>query len=88
MNFQLKKACADLVKLEYDMRSGTTDQRVLRESRFIEQVETLLLTLTYKGLSDSAAHPEIRTGPRSYQPVANKSLFSTVSYAAVISTTP
>lgn len=33
MNFQLKKACADLVKLEYDMRSGTTDQRVLREFR-------------------------------------------------------
>ena len=33
MNFQLKKACADLVKLEYDMRSGTVDQRVLGEFR-------------------------------------------------------
>jgi hypothetical protein len=33
MNFQLKKACADLVKLEYDMRSGTIDQRVLGEFR-------------------------------------------------------
>jgi len=33
VNFQLKKACADLVKLEYDMRSGTTDQRVLKEFR-------------------------------------------------------
>jgi len=33
VNFQLKKACADLVKLEYDMRSGTTDERVLREFR-------------------------------------------------------
>jgi hypothetical protein len=33
LNFQLKKACADLVKLEYDMRSGTTDQRVLTEFR-------------------------------------------------------
>ena len=32
-NFQLKKACADLVKLEYDMRSTPTDQRVLREFR-------------------------------------------------------
>jgi hypothetical protein len=30
---QLKKACADLVRLEYDMRSGPTDQRVLREFR-------------------------------------------------------
>ena len=33
VNFQLKKACADLVKLEYDMRSGPIDQRVLREFR-------------------------------------------------------
>lgn len=33
MNFQLKKACADLVKLEYDMRSGSIDQRVLGEFR-------------------------------------------------------
>lgn len=33
VNFQLKKACADLVKLEYDMRSGTIDQRVLKEFR-------------------------------------------------------
>jgi hypothetical protein len=33
VNFQLKKACADLVKLEYDMRSGTIDQRVLGEFR-------------------------------------------------------
>src|SRR5260370_39776732 len=33
MNFQLKKACADLVKLEYDMRSGPIDQRVLKEFR-------------------------------------------------------
>jgi hypothetical protein len=33
VNFQLKKACADLVRLEYDMRSGSTDQRVLREFR-------------------------------------------------------
>jgi hypothetical protein len=32
-NFQLKKACADLVKLEYDMRSGPIDQRVLGEFR-------------------------------------------------------
>jgi len=33
VNFQLKKACADLVRLEYDMRSGSTDQRVLKEFR-------------------------------------------------------
>ncbi len=33
VNFQLKKACADLVKLEYDMRSGAIDQRVLGEFR-------------------------------------------------------
>lgn len=33
VNFQLKKACADLVKLEYDMRSGSIDQRVLKEFR-------------------------------------------------------
>ena len=32
-NFQLKKACADLVKLEYDMRSGPIDPRILREFR-------------------------------------------------------
>jgi hypothetical protein len=33
VNFQLRKACADLVKLEYEMRSGRIDQRVLREFR-------------------------------------------------------
>lgn len=33
VNFQLKKACADLVKLEYDMRSGSINQRVLSEFR-------------------------------------------------------
>ena len=33
VNFQLKKACADLVRLEYDMRSGPIDQRVLGEFR-------------------------------------------------------
>ena len=33
LNFQLKKTCADLVKLEYDMRSGPIDERVLREFR-------------------------------------------------------
>lgn len=33
VNFQLKKACADLVKLEYDMRSGSVDHRVLSEFR-------------------------------------------------------
>ena len=33
VNFQLKKACADLVKLEYDMRSGPIDERVLSEFR-------------------------------------------------------
>jgi hypothetical protein len=33
VNFQLRKACADLVKLEYDMRSGEIDQRVLKEFR-------------------------------------------------------
>ena len=33
MNFQLKKACADLVKLEYDMRSGPMDERILKEFR-------------------------------------------------------
>jgi hypothetical protein len=32
-NFQLKKTCADLVKLEYDMRSGPVDPRILREFR-------------------------------------------------------
>ena len=32
-NLQLKKACADLVKLEYDMRSGPVDPRILREFR-------------------------------------------------------
>jgi hypothetical protein len=32
-NFQLKKTCADLVKLEYDMRSGPIDPRVLKEFR-------------------------------------------------------
>jgi hypothetical protein len=33
LNLQLRKACADLVKLEYDMRSGTIDQRILKEFR-------------------------------------------------------
>src|SRR5215467_11124875 len=33
VNFQLKKACADLVKLEYDMRSGAIDERLLKEFR-------------------------------------------------------
>jgi hypothetical protein len=33
MNFQLKKACADLVKMEYDMRWSPIDQRVLRDFR-------------------------------------------------------
>jgi hypothetical protein len=32
-NFQLKKTCADLVRLEYDMRSGPLDPRILREFR-------------------------------------------------------
>jgi len=29
--FQLKKICADLVRVEYEMRSGTVDERVLRD---------------------------------------------------------
>jgi hypothetical protein len=33
VNFQLKKACADLVKLEYDMRSSPINERVLQEFR-------------------------------------------------------
>src|SRR5215831_5567814 len=33
VNFQLKKACADLVKLEYDIRSSTIDARILTEFR-------------------------------------------------------
>jgi hypothetical protein len=32
-NFQLKKTCPDLVRLEYDMRSGSIDPRILREFR-------------------------------------------------------
>jgi hypothetical protein len=32
-NFQLKKTCADLVRLEYDMRSGPIDPRILTEFR-------------------------------------------------------
>jgi hypothetical protein len=32
-SFQLKKACADLVRLEYDMRSGSIDPRVLQDFR-------------------------------------------------------
>jgi hypothetical protein len=32
-NFRLKKTCADLVKLEYDMRSGPIDARILKEFR-------------------------------------------------------
>lgn len=33
MNLQLKKTCADLVRLEYDMRSGPIDSRILGEFR-------------------------------------------------------
>lgn len=33
VNFQLKKTCADLVRLEYDMRSGPIDPRILQEFR-------------------------------------------------------
>jgi hypothetical protein len=33
VSFQLKKTCADLVRLEYDMRSGPIDARVLQEFR-------------------------------------------------------
>jgi hypothetical protein len=33
VSFQLRKTCADLVRLEYDMRSGSIDTRVLREFR-------------------------------------------------------
>jgi hypothetical protein len=33
VNFQLKKVCADLVKLEYEMRSAPIEQGVLREFR-------------------------------------------------------
>ena len=33
VNFQLKKTCADLVKLEYDVRSGPIDSRILQEFR-------------------------------------------------------
>jgi hypothetical protein len=33
VNFQLRKACADLVRLEYDMRSGPVDARILSEFR-------------------------------------------------------
>jgi hypothetical protein len=33
VNFQLKKTCADLVRLEYDMRSGPIDPSVLTEFR-------------------------------------------------------
>ena len=32
-NFQLKKICAELVRVEYEMRSGSVDERVLREFR-------------------------------------------------------
>ena len=32
-NFQLKKTCAELVKLEYDMRTGEIDPHILREFR-------------------------------------------------------
>src|SRR5690242_6902526 len=32
-SFQLKKACAELVRLEYDMRTGPIDPRVLQEFR-------------------------------------------------------
>lgn len=33
VNFRLKKTCADLVNLEYDMRSGSVDPLILREFR-------------------------------------------------------
>ena len=33
VNLQLKKTCADLVRLEYDMRSGSVDSRILGEFR-------------------------------------------------------
>ena len=33
VSFELKKTCADLVRLEYQMRSGPMDARVLREFR-------------------------------------------------------
>lgn len=33
VNFQLRKTCADLVKLEYEIRSGAIDADVLREFR-------------------------------------------------------
>ena len=33
LNLQLKKTCADLVRLEYDMRSGPFDPRILGEFR-------------------------------------------------------
>jgi hypothetical protein len=33
VSFQLKKTCADLVRLEYEMRSGPIDTRVLTEFR-------------------------------------------------------
>lgn len=33
VNFRLKKACAELVNLEYDMRSGPVDPNILREFR-------------------------------------------------------
>ncbi|MGA9882933.1 MAG: hypothetical protein WBQ34_04340 [Candidatus Acidiferrales bacterium] len=42
VSFQLKKTCADLVRLEYDMRSGPIDARVLREFR--EAVDNLRKT--------------------------------------------
>ncbi len=33
VNFQLRKTCSDLVKLEYDIRSGPIDPDILREFR-------------------------------------------------------
>ena len=33
VTFQLKRACADLVRLEYDMRSGSIDTRVMQDFR-------------------------------------------------------
>jgi len=33
VNFQLRKTCADLVKLEYDIRSGEVDSSLLRDFR-------------------------------------------------------
>src|SRR5690348_10778327 len=57
VNFQLKKACADLVKLEYDMRSGSIDQRVLKEFR--EAVDNVRKTADRKSTRLNSSHPSI-----------------------------